>query len=189
MTELSRLQPPDWPALLRDIRHEVAALSTAERAWLDARLAAIAVLQEELDALFAKAGGSSSCAGCDGACCGCGRHHFTLTNLLAYLLAGEEPPVPDFGRSCPFLGATGCRLPAARRPYNCITFFCETLEDRLNPGDQACLRHLDHRLRTVYQQIAARYPGASLRGLWIALERCGEGRLLLLSSSEQDVLR
>lgn len=186
MTELSKDHRPDWPTLVQAIKREIAALGDVELAWLNERLAVIAATQQALDQLFCKAGGSTSCSGCDGACCGCGRHHLTLTNLLAYLLAGEEPPVPDFSRTCPFLGETGCRLPVPRRPYNCITFFCEILEDQLNPDECEQLRSLDRRLRNEYQRVAHRYPGASLRGLWIALEQVGMGHLL--SATGKDVL-
>ena len=186
MTEQHHRAQSDWPALLQRISRELDALSEADRAWLKERLAVIETTQLALDELFCKAGGAESCAGCDGACCGCGRHHITLTNLLAYLLEGENPPAPDFNRTCPYLGDQGCLLPVARRPYNCITFFCETLESSLGPVDREQLRTLDRQLRNEYQRIEKRHPAASLRGLWIALERVGEGQLL--RSSERDVL-
>jgi hypothetical protein len=172
------IDPADWSALLQRINLEIATLSISEREWLKGRLAVIAVTQLALDELFSKVDGAEACAGCDGACCACGRHHTTLTNLLAYLLEGEEPPTPDFSRTCPYLGDLGCRLPVARRPYNCITFFCEILDDRLESADREQFRVLDCRLRNEYQLIAERYPAASLRGLWIALERVGDGHLL-----------
>jgi hypothetical protein len=178
MTKINRDHQLDWPALLQRINHELAMLDAVERAWLKDRLAVIAATQKVLDELFGKAGGNESCAGCNGACCACGRHHITLTNLMAYLLEGEDPPVPNFNSTCPFLGPSGCRLTVARRPYNCITFFCETLEDRLDPVECEQLRSLDRKLRNEYERVAARYPAASLRGLWIALERVGGGQLL-----------
>jgi len=168
----------DWPALLKSLTLEMAALAAGEKAWLRERLAVIAATQVELDELFRKAGGLDACAGCDGACCGCGRHHLTLTNLLGYLLADETPPTPDFSCTCPYLGERGCLLTVDRRPYNCITFFCETLEEQLDVGDCQRLRSLDQRLRNEYLRVAARYPAASLRGLWIALQRVGDGALL-----------
>lgn len=169
---------PDWSALLCRIKGELATLGDDEKAWLRERLAVIAAIQVELDELFCQAGGLDACSVCDGACCGCGRHHVTLTNLLAYLFADEAPPVPDFSRTCPFLGERGCLLAVDRRPYNCITFFCETLENQLAEVDREALRSLDQRLRNQYQMIATRYPAASLRGLWIALQRVGDGALL-----------
>ncbi|MDT8440127.1 MAG: hypothetical protein RQ723_00525 [Desulfuromonadales bacterium] len=165
--------------LLRRLRAELTSLSETERRWLAGQLAEIATVQHELDALFHAATGPALCAGCSGACCDCGRHHLTLTNLLGYLLADEEPPHPDFTRACPFLGEQGCRLPVARRPYNCITFFCEGLDARLDPDQRSRLSELDRRLRAAYQAVVERYPAASLRGLWIALERHGQNALLL----------
>ena len=183
MTEQHQKLHLDWPALLQRIRRELDVLSEADRTWLKERLVVIEATQLALDELFCKAGGVQSCAGCDGECCGCGRHHITLTNLLAYLLVGEDPPAPDFSRTCPYLGDQGCLLPVSRRPYNCITFFCETLEDQLNSVDSEQLRTLDRRLRNEYQRVEERYPAASLRGLWIALERVGDGQLLCSSEN------
>jgi hypothetical protein len=185
MTHLS-LTSLKWHTLLTTLGNELNTLDASERVWLVRQVTQIETLQEELDTLFRAARGASACAGCDGTCCGCGRHHVTATNLLAYLLAGETPPEPDFSVTCPFLGNSGCLLPSFRRPYNCITFFCEILEDRLDDVGRERLRDLDRRLRAVYERIAQRYPLASLRGLWIALERAGGGHLLC--SPEQDVV-
>lgn len=186
MTAVSGAGQIDWPVLMQRVRAEVARLEPVEKEWLRARLAAIDALQKSLDVLFCAAGGLESCTDCDGACCRCGRHHFTLTNLLAFLLREEVPPAPDFDKTCPFLGKAGCVLPVAQRPYNCITFFCDRLEGRLSSEDQETLRGLDHQLRHEYQQVADRYPAASLRGLWIALERIGSGRIL--RSNREDML-
>jgi len=169
----------DWLTLLAKIKSELAALDEAEKQWLHSRIAIIEKLQLALDDLFKDAGGTRVCADCDGACCGCGRHHITLTNLLCYLIEGEDPPSPDFTKTCPYLGEKGCCLPVARRPYNCITFFCEQLEENLDDQKRHILRELDHRLRKEYQTVADRYPAASLRGIWIALGRIGEGHILI----------
>jgi len=178
MDKTSKKSQPDWPRIVRRLNDELSALSPADRGWLEERVAAIEALQLSLDKLFREAGGLKACADCDGECCGCGRHHLTLTNLLSYLLTGENPPAPDFECTCPFLGDMGCLLPVARRPYNCITFFCETLEDRLDSAGREKMKVLDHELRREYQRVEQRYPAASLRGIWIALERIGDGLLL-----------
>ncbi len=183
METKSAIGPCGWQDILPAISAELAALSAEEREWLQSRVDEIASLQESLDALYRRADGLEACAGCDGACCGCGRHHLTLTNLLGYLLDGQDPPSPDFSRTCPFLGAQGCLLPVARRPYNCITFFCEILDERLDEAERERLKELDHRLRHEYELVAQRYPVASLRGLWIALGR-HDGRFLLRSRTE-----
>jgi hypothetical protein len=171
MARAQKSTPVDWSALLHKLRDELVALDESDRQWLKDRLDTIAAIQLDLDNLFQEAGGVRACAVCDGACCGCGRHHVTLTNLLAYLLADDVPPAPDFSKTCPYLGESGCRLPVDRRPYNCITFFCEQLEENLSVEDRQQLRLLDRQLRRAYQSLAERYPSASLHGLWIALER------------------
>jgi len=170
--------PFDWRQLLERLGAELAALGDAEREWLATQVAAIGRIQEELDRLFITAGGEQACRSCLGECCGCGRHHLTLTNLLGALLAGREPVEPDFSLPCPFLGPSGCRLIPALRPYNCITFFCDTLEQNLGTAGRARLRDLDARLRSHYQAVADRYPLASLRGLCLALDRHGHDFLL-----------
>ena len=174
-----KIRPADWPRLLQKLRDELGALGESDRQWLRHRLESIAAIQFDLDNLFQAAGGARACAECDGACCGCGRHHLTLANLLAYLLADEVPPAPDPSKTCPYLGESGCLLPVDRRPYNCITFFCEQLEANLSAADRQQLRLLDRQLRQEYQRLAERYPAASLRGLWIALERIGDGEIML----------
>ncbi len=178
MTKPHENTHPDWPALLERIKAELESLSAAEKSWIKARLAVIETVQLALDELFCKAGGIESCTSCDGACCDCGRHHVTLTNLLGYLLQNQDPPAPDFSQACPYLGAEGCRLPVSRRPYNCITFFCDRLDGRLDPAEAFRLQALDQQLRAEYEHLAERCPGASLRGLWIAVARLGDKPLL-----------
>ena len=178
MSKEQKITLIDWPALLQKLRVELDALDVTDRQWLSDRLDSIAAIQLELDDLFRLAGGVQVCAKCNGACCGCGRHHLTLTNLLAFLLKDDEPPAPDLGKTCPYLGEQGCRLQVSRRPYNCITFFCEQLEENLSEENRQQLRFMDQQLRRQYQALAERYPAASLRGIWIALERIGEGEIL-----------
>jgi hypothetical protein len=178
MSKEQKITLIDWPTLLQKLRVELDALDGTDRQWLRDRLDSIATIQLELDDLFRLAGGLQVCAECDGACCGCGRHHVTLTNLLAFLLNDDEPPAPDLGKTCPYLGEQGCRLQVSRRPYNCITFFCEQLEENLSEEKRQQLCFMDQQLRREYQALAERYPAASLRGIWIALERIGGGEIL-----------
>lgn len=167
-----------WKATVERARGELAALPVAEREWLQAQVALIGSLQEELDGWFRAIDGVRICTDCRGGCCSRAKHHVTLTNVLACLLAGAEPPAPDYSLPCPFLGATGCLFPPARRPFNCIIFFCEELDRQLNDEQRRVLGELEARLRRVYEEIAGRCPGAGLRGLLIAAERVGEAPLL-----------
>lgn len=168
-----------WEATVARARRELAALPAAERAWLARQVSRIGRLQQRLDRLFHALDGPQLCAFCSGGCCGCAKHHATLTNLLGYLLASAAPPVPDFSSTCPFLGERGCRLPAAHRPFNCIIFFCETLDGRLSDSQRQRVARTEAALRATYQAVADRCPGASLRGLLMAAARAGSRPLLV----------
>jgi hypothetical protein len=178
MTDTMTTDGTLWVATLARARGELAHLPASRRHWLAVQIARIGTLQEELDRLFVAIGGPQLCTACLGGCCGGAKHHVTLANLLGYLLNGEEPPWPEFSRTCPFLGSCGCRLPAARRPFNCIIFLCETLDGRLSSEQRRLFVRTERQLRAVYEAIAARCPGASLRGLLLAGARVGERPLL-----------
>ncbi|MCM2264860.1 MAG: hypothetical protein NDI73_06655 [Desulfuromonadales bacterium] len=167
-----------WAATLVRVRNELVELSTADRDWLTAQVSRIGALQAELDRLFRDAGGPAICAACLGGCCGGARHHVTLTNLLGYLLAGEEPPAPDFSLICPQLGVQGCRLPAERRPFNCIIFLCDRIDGQLTGEQRIAFDGIEAELRNAYHAVAERCRGASLRGLLIAAARLGDRPLL-----------
>jgi hypothetical protein len=167
-----------WLQTLARARHELAELSTAQREWLSAQVARIGVLQVELDRLFHAIDGPAICTDCLGGCCSLAKHHLTLTNVLAYLLDGEDPPQPDYSLPCPMLGDQGCRLPAARRPFNCIIFLCEAVDRQLSSEHRDAFTRVEAELRTTYHAIAERCPGASLRGLLIAATRLGDRPLL-----------
>lgn len=152
---------------------ELERLPARQRAWAAERLGHIAALQEELGALFVAADGPRHCRRCAGACCERGAHHFTLVNLLAFLLAGEQPPEPDFGLTCPFLGANGCRLPVARRPFNCVIFLCDEVLAGLDADQQQRAAQLEAQLRSWYEAFDKRFAGSSMRGLLIRAERLG----------------
>lgn len=162
-----------WRQTLAAVGGELAALPLAERAWLEQHLAALGRLQERLHALFLAAGGPTLCRACDGACCGCGRNHLTLGNLLALLLRGLEPPVPDWAAPCPWLGPAGCLLTTAQRPFNCVSFLCEVVEARLGPTGRASFYALERELRSGYDELARRYAGAGRQGLLLRAERLG----------------
>ena len=166
-----------WLATLARTRRELAELPAGARAWLAAQVARIGALQVELDELFRAIDGPALCADCLGGCCQA-RHHVTLTNLLGFLLTGEEPPAPDFARGCPMLGAQGCRLPAAHRPFNCVIFLCDEVDRHLTPAQRDRFATIEAELRRSYHEVAERCPGASLRGLLIAAARVGENPLL-----------
>lgn len=166
-----------WRRLVAALYGELAALPAAERAWLVDRLAEVARLQEQLHAFFLQADGLRLCRDCRGDCCDRGKHHLTLVNLLGCLLDGAVPEA-DFRRPCPFLGAGGCLLPPPRRPFNCVTFICDGVEEGLGSTGREAFYALERQLRALYLVFDRRYAGSSLRGILIRGARLG-GRPLL----------
>jgi len=160
-----------WQGYLAQVTAEYEQLTPAEGSWIAAELNQIAALQQQLDELFRRGDGPAVCRRCRGACCDCGKNHFTLVNLLAFLSAKERPPVADFSLPCPFLGPAGCRLEVSRRPFNCITFICEGILDPLGDAGYDAFHELEGQLRRCYLNFDQRYAGSSLRGLLIR----GEG--------------
>lgn len=167
-----------WLRTLAAVRSELAQLDPVRRAWVERAVAHIAQWQQEIHALYLAAGGPILCGRCRGACCACGTYHFTLANLLAFLIEGEEPPSPDFQQTCPFLAPSGCRLPVARRPFNCVIFLCEQIQDNLTQAQMRQARALEERLRRQYLAFDDRFAGGSLRGLLIRAERLAGQALL-----------
>jgi hypothetical protein len=162
-----------WGAILTGLSGEVALLAKDERLWMTSRLARIGRLQRRLHRLFLAAGGLELCRRCQGDCCGCGRNHMTLINLLPFVLADEAPPAMDFSRTCPYSGDSGCLLEPSRRPFNCVIFLCEEVEAALSSAQRHLFLALEGRLRDLYLEFDHRYAGSSLRGLFIRNQTLG----------------
>lgn len=167
-----------WQRTLTAVGVELQTLCAQKKSWIAAATARIARNQLLMHELYLAADGPAMCCRCQGACCACGTHHFTLVNLLAYLIHGESPPSPNFSQTCPFLGESGCRLPVARRPFNCVIFLCEDVWEQLSEQQQRQARHLEDVLRRQYQMFDKHFAGSSLHGLLIRAERL-DGQALL----------
>jgi len=167
-----------WSQLVTQVTAELADLPADERSWLEAQLQLVADLQRQLHALFEQANGAEICRDCRGECCGHGSYHFNLANLLGYLVSGEPLLTPDFTAGCPYLAAGGCQIPVGLRPFNCVTFICETIEQRLPVGQRKRFYALERQLRQAYLSFDARYRGSSLRGLLQSGARLGGKGLL-----------
>jgi hypothetical protein len=121
--------------------------------------------KRSLQGIVARVEASSHCAGCGGACCVTGRYHFTPVDLVAYLVAGEPLFQPLFANGlCPYLGEQGCLMAPQFRPFNCITFNCELIEDRLTPEELSGFYLLERELRLSYREIRSLCPAGSLGG-------------------------
>ncbi len=155
-----------WQRIVLSVRKEIMALSAEERQWIDQQLSLIGNLQTEIHGLFVSAEGANACAQCQGSCCELGHNHMTLANLLGAILQ-DKLPAAHFDRTCPFLGDHGCTLEITVRPYNCITFICEDVEQALSVEEQNRFYRLEQQLRSLYVAFDERYLGSSLQGLLI----------------------
>ena len=160
------------------VRRELTLVTADERLWLDQHVAEVIRLKLQMHRMFDAVGGRTACAECDGACCERGQQHMTLVEVLTALLREIELPSPEADATCPFLTRQGCSLSPEMRPFNCVTFNCEQIEDCFNAEQQYLFYALEKQLRELYAEFEVRYVGASLRGLVIRAERLGEARLL-----------
>lgn len=162
-----------WQRTVAAVTAELESLEPQRRVWIEDAIARIGHCQQQMHDLFLAADGPDLCRCCLGACCACGTHHFTLVNLLAYLVGDDQPPAPDFTQGCPFLSKSGCRLPVARRPFNCVIFLCEAVWKNMSERQHSMARQCEDELRRQYLAFEDRFAGASLRGLLIRAERLG----------------
>jgi len=122
-----------------------------------------------MQALVARVGASAHCAGCGGECCVAGKYHFTQADLLVYLAAGETLFTPLFANGlCPYLGPEGCLIAPAYRPFNCITFNCERIEDLLSEDELAAFYRMERELRRCYGEIRSLFPEQTMYGALLA---------------------
>ena len=155
-----------WQTIVLSVRKEILSLDEEERLWIEQQLHLIETLQIQIHDLFLSAEGQQACTRCQGSCCELGKNHMTLANLLGAIMQDKLPPA-HFSRTCPFLGDEGCTLDVSIRPYNCITFLCEDVEQALSLEEKNRFYHLEHDLRSLYLAFDRRYLGSSLQGLLI----------------------
>lgn len=125
--------------------------------------------------IYALAGGSSiieTCAACGGLCCEKGKYHFSVIDLLMYLSTGKELFNPSFRETpCPFLGETGCLMDPAYRPFTCITFHCDRLEDLFTPAALERIHHLEWGLREHCRKLETLFGVRLMQGLLLSCAR------------------
>ena len=184
MENLSDSRQVLWQDLIQQIQQEWRALDEAERSWIVVKIERLIDVQQQLHRLVTVADGEGICRDCDGACCGHGLYHPTLVTVLAHLVLNRPLPIPEFQQSCPYLGLSGCSFSPDVRPYNCLTFICDLIEDRLSVEQRQALSTLELELRGIYEAFDNRYVGSSLRGL---LNR-ESGASLALLLQRQDML-
>lgn len=156
-----------WQQITAQVTREWDTLPTDEKSWIRDHTGEIVRLQSELHQLFLAVDGEKICCDCHGDCCGHGKFHPNLTNLLAFLAHDDPIPSPDFSQGCPYLGDSGCLFPPGLRPYNCISFICEKIEDNLLPTKRSEFWRLEQAIRAEYELFIQRYVGAGLHGILV----------------------
>ena len=154
-----------WREGIDRVTAEYRGLPQPVRDRLHGLAAALREQKSAMQALVARVDASLHCAGCGGECCVAGKYHFTKADLLVYLAEGEPLFAPLFGNGlCPNLGCQGCLIPPGYRPFNCITFNCERIEDLLSQDELADFYRMERELRKSYVEIRSLFPDQSMHG-------------------------
>jgi len=158
-----------WAAAAACVQAEYAALPPLLKQDVARLLAEIGLLKSS-SASLVDAG--AFCAACRGICCGFGKHHFSVVDLLGYLVAGRELFTPLFDSPlCPYHTGTGCVMEPALRPFTCIIFICEQIDACLDVAVKAELAEIEQQLRRLYAQLEQLLGNRFENGLLITYER------------------
>ena len=154
-----------WQDGLRRVRRAYDDLPEVQRGQVRSLCLRMMERKELMFELTAGIDASVHCAACGGACCVRGKYHFTPVDLLAYLTTQKELFTPLFDNGlCAYLSGTSCLMPPAYRPFNCITFNCEIIEDRLQADEVSRFYRLERELRLDYSEIRAIFPDGAIDG-------------------------
>ena len=154
-----------WREGVRLVTAAYQALTPRLREKLRLLTASLQELRCSMQALAARAEAAAHCADCGGECCVAGKYHFTRADLLVYLVSDETLFEPTFGNGlCPYLGREGCLMPPQYRPFNCITFNCERIEDLLSESELASFYRMERELRLGYAEIRSLFPEPTMHG-------------------------
>jgi hypothetical protein len=154
-----------WREGVRRVTAAFALLAEPDRQQVAILCRSLLARKEAMQALVARVDAASHCAGCGGACCVKGKYHFTPVDLLVYLATGRDLFAPLFDNGlCPYLAPEGCLMPPGYRPFNCITFNCERIEDQLPEKEVALFYRWESELRETYRQLRALFPDRSADG-------------------------
>ena len=143
-----------WDRGVAALREEYAALSSLLRTQLKERIAAVKSCKKSLHSFAEAVGAGKICAECRGECCARGKNHVTVVELLAYFDDDRQLFTPSFERDlCPYMGENGCLMEPEYRPYNCITFICERVEDLLGPLEKERFYAVERDLQARYKDL------------------------------------
>jgi hypothetical protein len=166
---VSVTDPEAWAAAAAAVQAEYAALPTMLKQEVTRLLTEIGMRKEKSASLVDAA---ALCAACRGICCGFGKHHFSVVDLLGYLVAGRELFTPRFDNPlCPYHAGTGCVMEPALRPLTCTIFICEQIDACLDDAVKLALTEIEQQLRRLYGQLEQLLGNRFENGLLITYER------------------
>jgi hypothetical protein len=175
-----------WNRAVSAVNGEFTLLQQPELSRLKKSVDTIKQYKRSVFALTETINAGQICEACQGACCRKGKYHFTVIDLLVYLVEGKELFVPCFtnGR-CPYSGEAGCLMEAEYRPFNCVTFQCEELEKLLQPVVIDQFYALEKKLRAAYGDLKRTFDNRFAYSLLANYERniVEKGKILLNNSS------
>ena len=164
--------PELWSEAVGRVQREYLALYTPVKKTLYELSSEIMVLKDEHQKLVARYSPDGLCERCNGICCRYGKHHFTAVELIVYLVSERELFTPSFENPvCPYIGDTGCLMAPELRPFNCIIFICEDLDNRLDESSRAELSAIEKKLRQLYLRIDQLLGNRFGNGLLISYQR------------------
>ncbi len=171
-----------WAMGIAALRKEYGSLSPLLKNRLRKTAAAIKSCKQELNLASEGAGAGAICAKCLGECCNRGKNHVTVVDILVYLSYGTELFAPRFEHAvCPYIGECGCLMPPEYRPYNCVTFICESIECGLKPFLKERFYAAERELKSLYEGLEQLFDNKFRYGLLRNVERviAGEAESIL----------
>ncbi|MBJ6802104.1 hypothetical protein [Geomonas propionica] len=155
----------EWQEAVSRVTAAFERLSVPVRRNLETLATQMAAHKEGMQQLVSGVDAAAHCAGCGGACCVKGKYHFSAVDLLVYLATDKPLFAPRFDNGlCPFLGEPECLIPAGYRPFNCITFNCDLIEDQLAREDVSRFYRMEQELVARYAAIRGLFPARSMDG-------------------------
>ena len=161
-----------WSEAVGKVRREYQAFPASLKQQLSGLSAEIMELKGEHQKLLATFDAESLCGRCNGVCCRYGKHHFSAVELISYLVFERELFSPSFDNPvCPYIDDSGCLMEPSLRPFNCIIFICEELDNQLDEASRALLEALEARLRSLYRRFGEMLGNRFENGLLISFQR------------------
>jgi hypothetical protein len=148
--EMSVNDQASWDQAVDTACKTYSSLTPDSGSELNGLIERIMQLKQNLVELVLSAGSADICRSCGGECCGHGKYHVSVLDIMAYLKIGTTPVVPDFSSDpyCPYSDVSGCTMAPCYRPLTCVVFNCQIVEDQLSPAQRETFRGYEQELRT-----------------------------------------